>query len=387
MRHLPNGLRPPTLSRRAFFTAAGGALASLALSTIGRRAAASRSTTLPGIAPQPDDPEWSFIQPEPVYFEQWGRITHYGARVDSSPTSGELVGWLPQDIVKPILATAAGTAKNGHNPTWYRFSDGWVYTADVQVIKPYHYPELVHEIPTTIVNALGEEVPGFWGEIIVPYTVARIEPSGQAAQLIDGSTMYLHYSSTYRVVEAEQDAAGFLWYKVIDDRKNADPFYVLARHMRMIRPEELEPIHPGASKRIEVSLADQRMSCYEDDRVVLSTWVSSGGGGYGTPVGEHAVVYKMVSRHMYADPEVEAFSDPDYFDLPGVPFNIFFTTMGHAIHGTFWHGDFGRPRSHGCLNVSPEVARWVFRWVDPLSPYSALATGSSAEPGTPVIVT
>jgi lipoprotein-anchoring transpeptidase ErfK/SrfK len=120
---------------------------------------------------------------------------------------------------------------------------------------------------------------------------------------------------------------------------------------------------------------------------VFGTLVSSGGGGFGTPKGDHAAVYKQVSRHMYSDPTQEAFSDPNFFDLPGVPFNTFLTTEGHAIHGTYWHGDYGRPRSHGCVNVPPDAARWIFRWTDPVTPPDVVANGSSKEPGTPIIVT
>ena len=128
------------------------------------------------------------------------------------------------------------------------------------------------------------------------------------------------------------------------------------------------------------------MQCFENGSVVLDTLVSTGAGGFGTPVGEHAVVYKQVSRHMFSDPENEAFSDPNFFDLPGVPFNVFLTTLGHAIHGTYWHGDFGRARSHGCINVTPEIARFIYRWVDPAATYDSLASGSSKEPGTAIIV-
>lgn len=376
-----------SFSRRAFMMAASGALAAgLGLPGMRRRSSAAPAADGPFAPPLPDEAELSFIQPRPARIEQWGRITHYGSRVDSSPTSGELIGWLPQDRVLPILEVAEGTAKNRNNPTWYRVPDGWVYTADLQIIRPYHMPTEIRDIPTKIANVLGEEVPGFWGEIVVPFTTARQGPSGLAAPLIDGSTMVLYYGSVHRVVEAKPDDAGFLWYKVADDRKGADPYYVLARHMRMITEQDLEPINPGADKRIEVSLAAQRIDCYEDDRIVFSTMTSSGGEGFGTPKGNHAVVYKQPSRHMYSDPESEAFSDPNYFDLPGVPFNIFLTTLGHAIHGTFWHGDFGRPRSHGCLNVTPEAARWLFRWTEPVHPYSALASGSASEPGTPIIV-
>lgn len=39
--------------------------------------------------------------------------------------------------------------------------------------------------------------------------------------------------------------------------------------------------------------------------------------------------------------------------------------LGAAIHSTYWHNDFGRPRSHGCLNCPPEAASWLFRWTMP----------------------
>jgi hypothetical protein len=280
-----------------------------------------------------------------------------------------------------------GDGKNPNNRLWYRIEPGWVYTQNIQAIHPYRMPDEVREIDTQIRNVLDELIPGFWGEIVVPFTTARTEPSGASATLIDDSPMVLYYGSVFRVVEARPDNAGFLWYKVIDDRKETEPYWVLARHMRRIPPRELEPINPGANKRVEVNLERQQIDCYEDDRLVFTTLTSSGGDGFDTPAGEHAVVYKQPSRHMYDDPENAVNGDPNYFDLPGVPFNVFFTTMGHAIHGTHWHGDFGRPRSHGCLNVTPEAARWIFRWVEPISPYEAIAHGSSAAPGTPVIVT
>jgi lipoprotein-anchoring transpeptidase ErfK/SrfK len=243
-------------------------------------------------------------------------------------------------------------------------------------------PQEHTEITTTI-----DEEPGFWAEVIVPYTAARSRPSGSVVELEDGSAVVEVYASVHRVIGVETDDAGYLWYRVFDDKPDTDPVYVLARHLRRLPEAAFAPINPGArDKHIVVTLDEQRIDCYEGDRIVFSTLTSSGGEGFDTPDGEHAVVYKQPSRHMYSDPELEAFSDPNFFDLPGVPFNIFFTTQGHAIHGTYWHGDYGRPRSHGCLNVTPEAARWLFRWVEPTLPYDVTAGGSSREPGTPVVV-
>jgi hypothetical protein len=58
-------------------------------------------------------------------------------------------------------------------------------------------------------------------------------------------------------------------------------------------------------------------------------------------------------------------SDSGY-DTMAVPWATFFNTnAGAAIHGTFWHNDFGTRRSHGCVNVTPEDAKWIFRWTTP----------------------
>jgi len=57
------------------------------------------------------------------------------------------------------------------------------------------------------------------------------------------------------------------------------------------------------------------------------------------------------------------------YDLPGVPWVCYFTEEGVAFHGTFWHNDFGRPRSHGCINLLSETAKWLYRWTLPAVPY------------------
>jgi len=50
------------------------------------------------------------------------------------------------------------------------------------------------------------------------------------------------------------------------------------------------------------------------------------------------------------------------FDLPGVPWALYITDSGISIHETYWRNDYGRPRSHGCINISPTASRWLYRW-------------------------
>lgn len=51
-----------------------------------------------------------------------------------------------------------------------------------------------------------------------------------------------------------------------------------------------------------------------------------------------------------------------YYDLPGVPWNMYFTQEGGAIHGAYWHAEFGKQWSHGCVNLPLETARTLYEW-------------------------
>ena len=54
------------------------------------------------------------------------------------------------------------------------------------------------------------------------------------------------------------------------------------------------------------------------------------------------------------------------FDLPGVPWVLYITKSGISFHGTYWHNDYGHPRSHGCINLTPQAAKWLYRWTSPV---------------------
>jgi lipoprotein-anchoring transpeptidase ErfK/SrfK len=373
------------LSRRTLLKGVGAA-ASLALPYFfvqnSSAAVANRPVEVDGL---PDEDEFLFAQPRGARLDLWGRITGTTAVRATPGLNQELVAWLAPNTALPLLEQLHAEGSNPNNTLWYRIENGYIYTATVQHMRPYRMPREVSsmdEITSTI-----DEEPGFWAEVIVPYTYAREEPSGAIVRLDDDAPIVHTYGSVHWVIDVELDLDGNVFYKIFNDKPKQEPVYALARHYRHIQEEEFTAINPGADKHIEVDLTGQVIRCFEGDTQVFQCLTSSGAPGWDTPLGKHAVVYKQPSRYMYSDPEQEAFSDPDFFDLPGVPHSIFFTTQGHAIHGTYWHGDYGRPRSHGCLNVTPEASRWLYRWVEPYIPYSASAGGSSANPGTPIIVT
>ncbi|HUQ02190.1 MAG TPA: L,D-transpeptidase [Kofleriaceae bacterium] len=112
---------------------------------------------------------------------------------------------------------------------------------------------------------------------------------------------------------------------------------------------------------IDVDLDEQVMVAYEGDHAVYATMVS-GGRGRSTPTGIHRISKKIARTRMKA-PDVSL----GRWDMPDVPFSMRFRKY-YAVHGVYWHDSFGKPRSQGCVNLSPRDARFVFEWSHPQVP-------------------
>jgi len=290
-----------------------------------------------------------------------GRVADWSVQVHTEPDlRAPTVRYHRRDDVIAYFEEVKAEGWNPHNPIWFRVIGGYLYSSEVQQVESHLNTPLQHLPPE-----------GLWGEISVPYTDARRDPAP------DGYRAYrVYYSSVYRIVEAAWGTDRRMWYRLHDNLAPGARRYVPAAYVRPILPQDLRPISPHVqNKRIEISLADQLLVAYEGQRPVFTTHISSGTGGErATPRGNHHIVFKAPSRHMTGD---------DY-DLPGVPFASYFWGAV-AIHGTYWHNDYGRPRSHGCVNVPSEAARWVFRWTTPVTPYDEHGL-RVREGGTPVIV-
>jgi hypothetical protein len=197
--------------------------------------------------------------------------------------------------------------------TWHEISGGYVLSAEVQPVK---------RVFNTVVSSVHD---GFIGEITVPFTDARRKPE-------------LNASIAYRTYNALQ-------------------------------------------KRVVVNLEQQRLTAFEGSHEVFTALISSGRlymppgsttSRSWTPAGTFTIERKRPTRHM-GNGEA-AGSD---YELPGVPWVSYFHWKGFSFHGTWWHNDFGRPRSAGCINMLPEDARWLYRWSHPIPlPDQELTTGA-----------
>lgn len=112
------------------------------------------------------------------------------------------------------------------------------------------------------------------------------------------------------------------------------------------------PIKKRSGKWIEVELDTQRLVALEDGRMVLTTAISSGALKTPTPKGTFRIYRKYEKQRM---------TGPGY-DLPNVPWVMYFRKGGYALHGTYWHNNFGRPVSRGCINLPIGDAAWLFHW-------------------------
>ena len=111
------------------------------------------------------------------------------------------------------------------------------------------------------------------------------------------------------------------------------------------------PSAPTSGRWIDVNLSAQQLTAYQGNTPVRSTLVSTGLPRTPTPTGRYRVYVKYASTLM---------SGPGYY-LPNVPYTMYFY-RGYALHGTYWHSNFGRPMSHGCVNLPTSEARWLFNW-------------------------
>jgi LysM repeat protein len=107
----------------------------------------------------------------------------------------------------------------------------------------------------------------------------------------------------------------------------------------------------GGSRWIDVDLSSQSVRAYQGNTVVRSMIVSTGIARYPTPTGRFTIYAKYPSVTM---------SGTGYY-LPGVPHTMYFY-RGYALHGTYWHNNFGRPMSHGCINLTRADAAWLYSW-------------------------
>jgi lipoprotein-anchoring transpeptidase ErfK/SrfK len=278
----------------------------------------------------------------------------------------ELIG---KDKVIDLLGEIEGDyIDNIHNTTWYIVDGGYVHSAPVLPVET-NYQKPVYEIPAE----------GQLAEVSAPFSLTYLSPYFRAK-----NAHRIYYESTHWVkkVIITREEKG-VWYEIFD-KELKKSFYVPSYNMRLIPNEELtqlSPEVPNEEKLLHVDLKSQIVTAFEGEKLVLSVRCATGQRGTDTPKGEWRTYHKGPSIHMTNRGDAVA----NIYNLPGVPWTAFFTGSGHAFHGTYWHNDYGRLRSNGCINLPSSVAKWLYRWTSPVVPYNVDYLHTPGE-GTKVII-
>lgn len=371
------------LSRREFLKITGVGLSALALNPL-----------------KPKD--FPFVLPQFPEGERLGRVfSKIDVRSEPSFDAPSVKVQYDDDIVvwQQEVVTRGLLNQNVINQRWVHTPEGFIYSPQMQPVK---------NIPNQALTVLPAGQAGFWAEVTVPYADMQLEGAAISPHikfLVENRyPIRLYYSQIVWVDQIAQGNGGVILYRFnenggrpagITGGSYGDLLWGEASGFRPLTPEDVAPINPDVdplTKKIVVDRTEnyQTLSCFEGSEEVYFCRVSTGQyrDEYGnpvteylTPLGEHTTWRKSLSIHMSGG------TIGTGYDTPAISWSTLFSGDGYAVHGAFWHNNFGVPRSHGCVNCKPEDAKWIFRWA---MPHNSLEQGDvvvqGLENGTHVIV-
>jgi hypothetical protein len=282
------------------------------------------------------------------------------------------------------------------NQRYVETPEGYIYSS---VLQP------TRNLPNIAITEMPAGQKGFWAEVTVPY-VELAHEGVVASPWMQDHIAYnfpprLYYGQVVWIDQIRTNN-NFAEYRWNEDAGHGygygaygEFFWADGAAFKVLTEEDVAPISPDIDpneKKIEVDLDYQTLSCYEGPTEVYFCRISSGikydaqtgqiSDKLATPVGNLLTHWKIVSLNMTAGTFQSGYS------TPAVPWTTMISGDGISIHGAFWHNAFGEKRSHGCINVTPEDAKWIFRWT---TPYVSLAQSearvSLPDHGTMVVST
>ncbi|MBE7534827.1 MAG: L,D-transpeptidase family protein [Anaerolineales bacterium] len=302
-------------------------------------------------------------------------------RPTNDPNLNTSIAKLPADTLVEWNREVVGNVIGGlNNQRYVETPQGYIYASVVQPTR---------NLPNVPITTMPDGQVGFWAEVTVPYVDLTHEGSIWSPWLQDhikyNFPPRLYYGQVVWIDRIRTDN-GFAEYRWNEDAGHGygggaynELYWADGAGLKVLTEEEVAPISPNVDpndKHIEVDLDFQTLSCYEGSSEVYFCRVSSGlknifdpatglpNTKLATPAGNLLTHWKIISLNMTAG------SFQSGYSTPAVPWSTMISGEGIAIHGAFWHNAFGEKRSHGCINVTPEDAKWIFRWT---TPYVSLA--------------
>jgi hypothetical protein len=278
----------------------------------------------------------------------------------------------PEADFDPGFAVAIVKEADANGERWGETRHGmWIALHDLNTVRS----------PTLHGEAFGEGEAMTTAWVLPPHAATYVDAKGSKA-----AGIRMRFDVVHRH-EEEKGPSGVM-VRVSDDGKPAEWMRArdLAHPSISAPPAELGT--DASARWIDVDLATETLVAYVGTRPVYTALASTGRGRQGsetaTPVGVHRIWAKLATSTMgnLGDEDAET-----HYSIEDVPYVQFFA-KGVALHGAFWHHSFGVPHSHGCVNLAPVDARWLFDFTGPHLPdgWSAVLPVATVDPGTLVRV-
>jgi lipoprotein-anchoring transpeptidase ErfK/SrfK len=289
----------------------------------------------------------------------------------------------PDQELEQGFAVAILEEKSAHGEQWGKTKKGrWIAMRELVPARPFlFHGELIAE----------------GGKLDVAWVTAE-KASVFASEKTDKPTSARVRFERVRVREEKGTGANVMLRVESEGATTAAAGWMRARDLSRpsVTPPPAEVGGEGATERwIDVDLAQQTIVAYEGTKPVFASLVSTGKGppksDFATPVGVHRIWVKIFTTKMdNLDKDVDKYPDgyheARHYALEDVPWVQFFD-KAVALHGVFWHRDFGHIHSHGCVNLAPIDARWLYAFTSPHLPVGWTAVyPTKAEQGTVVRV-
>jgi lipoprotein-anchoring transpeptidase ErfK/SrfK len=153
-------------------------------------------------------------------------------------------------------------------------------------------------------------------------------------------------------VYAQETVDGADWLMIGPDE------WIEKRLVSQVLPNTTPPEGVTNGRWIEVNLDEQTVAVYQDQRLVYATMIATGQEPFYTRPGLFPIYKKLDATPMWGAFEADR---SDYYQLQDVPWTMYYD-KARALHGAYWRTRFGFPQSHGCVNLSPGDAHWLFDW-------------------------
>jgi hypothetical protein len=195
-----------------------------------------------------------------------------------------------------------------------------------------------------------------------------------------GALEQLSQRTAVPILETHEEAGKVTAYRIGEGE------WIMADQVRIAEPSDPPPLIGEHERWLDVDLDTQILVAYEGTLPVYATMISSGKKDTPTPTGIWRIWKKISEQDMSGLGQSGAGGDTaeDPYSVATVPWTQFFDSgLGLALHAAYWHDKFGQTKSHGCVNLAPGDARWLYFWSEPLLPAGwTMAAGWTEAPGS-----